>query len=95
VSERKKNLFLLLDPKTPPKRPNSLRYWIGQKKCFKICQETNFDMGFQKKKHEKTKFEHRFFRIGPVSQIVPLKQIRGWQHYNYKVTLLPNVMPGT
>jgi hypothetical protein len=30
-------------------------------KILKICQDTKFDMGFQKKKHERPKFEYRFF----------------------------------
>jgi hypothetical protein len=33
-------------------------------------------MGFQKKKHERPNFEHRFFLFGPVSKTVPLKRIK-------------------
>ena len=41
--------------------------WVGGPNELKFWLVPFFDMGFQKNKHKKPKFEHRFFWIGPVS----------------------------
>ena len=60
----------------------NLRKWVplpistGVSKNSENLPGNYFGYGPSEKKHERPKFEHRFFGIGPVSQIVPLNKIK-------------------